>query len=245
MGIYKNPLRRAHLTPERIDQGVDYSGSGPIYALGPGVIRSVTNAGWPGGAFIVEQLTSGPDAGAYTYYAENISPSVRTGQVVSANDVVGNIHGGIEVGWAAGPPHIGESLAMERGQAAHSGDAGSVSTGTGVSFNDLLKSLGAPGGKLQGKVSGSVANPSGGGSASPGGGSSNPLSALSFGNIGNDLLSGILGAVGVPNLSDLLERAALILVGSIFIIIGLWNVQSDQTKRREKEAAGAAVMVAK
>lgn len=243
MGIYLNPLRRARLTPERIDQGVDYSGSGPIYALGPGVIREVTNSGWPGGAFIAEQLTSGPDAGAYTYYAENISPRVRIGQVVTGNTVVGDINGGIEVGWAAPPPHLGESMAMTHGQASKTGDAGSVSTAFGVSFNNLLKSLGAPGGKLQGKVSGTAPSNLGGNGNS----SSNPSGGggFSLGSIGNDLLSGLLSGIGVPNLTDLLERAGLVLVGSVLIIIGLWNLQSRQTKEREKQAAGTAVMVAK
>ena len=52
-GTYGNPLRSiAGLSPERIDQGVDYHGYGPIYALGNGVILSVYNSGWPGGTFI-------------------------------------------------------------------------------------------------------------------------------------------------------------------------------------------------
>ena len=45
-GSYVNPLRGINgLTPERIDQGVDYSGYGPIYAIGDGVVLSTVNSG--------------------------------------------------------------------------------------------------------------------------------------------------------------------------------------------------------
>ncbi len=48
-GSYADPLRAVRgLTPERIDQGVDYSGFGPIYAIGDGVVLSTANSGWPG-----------------------------------------------------------------------------------------------------------------------------------------------------------------------------------------------------
>ncbi len=75
-GHYANPLAGAHVTPERIDQGVDYSGSGPLGAIGDGKITYVgtSGTGWPG-AFIEFQLTDGPDAGRYVYYAEGISPA--------------------------------------------------------------------------------------------------------------------------------------------------------------------------
>src|SRR5258708_10547615 len=101
---YANPLRAVQgLTAERIDQGVDYSGSGDIYALGPGTIENVYNAGWPGGAFISERLSGGPYAGLYSYAAENISPAVAVGQPVDDATVIGRVTGGIETGWAAPP----------------------------------------------------------------------------------------------------------------------------------------------
>jgi len=50
---YANPLRAiGGLRSERVDQGVDYSGYGPIYAIGSGVVLSVFNGGWPGGGSI-------------------------------------------------------------------------------------------------------------------------------------------------------------------------------------------------
>ena len=47
---YRNPLRSIHsLKGGRIDQGVDYSGSGPVYALGKGTVLNLHNSGWPDG----------------------------------------------------------------------------------------------------------------------------------------------------------------------------------------------------
>ena len=40
---YQNPLRGVSgLNPERIDMGVDFGGSGPVYALGNAVITNAT-----------------------------------------------------------------------------------------------------------------------------------------------------------------------------------------------------------
>jgi len=52
------------LVPERIDQGVDFSGSGPVYALGDGIVTNAIaySPGW-GGGWITYQLSDGPDAG--------------------------------------------------------------------------------------------------------------------------------------------------------------------------------------
>ena len=64
-GGYANPLRAVQiLTPERIDQGVDYAGFGPLYAIGDGVVLNTVGSGWPGGTFIAYQLTDGPGAWA-------------------------------------------------------------------------------------------------------------------------------------------------------------------------------------
>ena len=132
-GPYRNPLRDASLTPGRIDQGVDFTGSGPLYALGSGRIVMVRNSGWPGGAFIAERL----DDGRYDYAAEDIAPSVQVGQRVTSSTRIGTIRGSIEVGWAAPPPHIGESLARLSGQWNSSQPA----TADGISYRSLLKSL--------------------------------------------------------------------------------------------------------
>src|SRR5215472_17138111 len=107
---YHNPFRAVRgLTRGRIDQGVDYYGSGPVYALGPGtVLRSVaTGSGWPGGGFLAYRLDAGPDKGQIVYVAENFTPSVSVGDHVTWTDVVGDMHGGIETGWGAGGANLG------------------------------------------------------------------------------------------------------------------------------------------
>lgn len=151
-GSYANPLRGVvNLAPERIDQGVDYGGSGPVYAIGDGQVEDVYNPGWPGGVFIVYRLTSGPDAGRGVYVAENLIPQVTVGQQVSANTVLATLQPtfpNMETGWAD-LQSLGETAAMRDGQAAHIGDAGSVSTGCGQDFSAFLAALGAPGGTLQ------------------------------------------------------------------------------------------------
>lgn len=162
---YANPFRDVQgLTPERVDMGVDYSGSGPVYALGPGVITEADNA-WAGGVgdvgpgtFIVERLTAGPAAGHYAYVAENITPEVRPGQKVDTHTVIGQMTGqgaGIETGWAAGPSG-GTTAAMAAGQAATGGDPGAWPTAYGDSYSKLLHSLGAPAGTMSGTPHGDL-----------------------------------------------------------------------------------------
>ncbi|MHB1715951.1 MAG: hypothetical protein ACYCV5_01195 [Acidimicrobiales bacterium] len=146
-GTYANPLRAiSALSPERIDQGVDYSGYGPIYAIGNGVVLNTTNAGWPGGTFITYRLTAGPAAGLVVYAAEDIEPMVVVGQDVTSATVLGTMYegpDGIETGWAGGSGQ-GYTMAREYGQFS-----GANSTAFGANFSQLLQALGAPGGVLQ------------------------------------------------------------------------------------------------
>ena len=146
-GSYANPLRAVGgLTPERIDQGVDFSGFGPIYAIGDGVVLSTVNGGWPGGTFIAYRLTDGPANGLTVYFAEDIQPAVSVGQTVNANTVLGTVYAGssgIELGWSD-PSGDGDTMARDYGQ-YHGGN----STAFGFNFSQFLSSLGAPGGVLQ------------------------------------------------------------------------------------------------
>lgn len=165
---FVNPIGPG-LRGERVDQGVDYGGSGPLYALGAGTIVNVYNSGWPGGTFIGLHL----DSGQYVYYAENIQPTVSVGQKVSAGQQVGHATGGpfgIEIGWAAAPG-TGNALAATTGQnkaGLAKGDPGAYPTGYGVSFSNLIQSLGGPPGIVSGPVQGAVPTiagvPSSGGS---------------------------------------------------------------------------------
>lgn len=147
LSAYRNPLRDASVTPERIDQGVDYAGSGPVYSLGPGRVLMTKNGGWPGGAFIAVLLTDGPAKGHITYVAEDVQPTVVVGQHVGTNTVIGYLtpgDDGIETGWAAPEPDLGEALAGLMGQFS-----GANSTAYGAAYNRLLTALGAPSGILQ------------------------------------------------------------------------------------------------
>ncbi|HYA68108.1 MAG TPA: M23 family metallopeptidase [Acidimicrobiales bacterium] len=146
-GSYANPLRAVDaLTPERIDQGVDYSGYGPIYAIGDGVVLSTVNSGWPGGTFISYRLTDGPARGLVVYAAEDIDPVAAVGQSVTAGTVLGTVYegpNGIETGWAD-PSGDGVTMAMDAGQFS-----GANSTAFGANFSQLLTMLGAPPGVAQ------------------------------------------------------------------------------------------------
>lgn len=154
-GRYVNPLAGASVTPERIDQGVDYSGSGPLGAIGDGRITYVatTGTGWPG-AFIEYQLTDGPDAGRYVYYAEGVSPTpgLHVGESVQAGQPIAQIipgsSSGIEIGWGAG---IGtETYAMQHGQWSGGDDDDSVPSPAGKDFSALIAELGGPPGEVEG-----------------------------------------------------------------------------------------------
>lgn len=145
-GTYANPLRSVSgLRPERIDQGVDYSGYGPLTAVGDGRVISTGNGGWPGGTFIAYKLTDGPANGLVVYAAEDIDPSVTVGQTVTPNTVIGTMYegpDGIEMGWAD-PSGNGVTMARDYGQFN-----GSNSTAFGNNFSQMLASLGAPPGVL-------------------------------------------------------------------------------------------------
>ena len=139
---YVNPLAQASVTPERIDMGVDYAGTGSLTALGEGTVTFVgTSAtGWPG-AFVEYRLMDGPDAGRYVYYAEGVRPVVSVGQVVTAGQTVAYLipgwPSGIELGWGSG---LGTStLAQELGE-------DSFPTAAGETFSALIASLEGPAG---------------------------------------------------------------------------------------------------
>jgi len=143
---YLNPLRAVTgLVLERIDEGVDFGGSGPVYALGNAVITNAgQNAGWPGGGWITYRLTDGPDAGLMVYLAEDVTPAVQAGQRVTASTVIANMFNGgdgIEIGWAQA---TGVSAESELPEAGGIGGAGPFPTMVGLNFDQLLQSLGVP-----------------------------------------------------------------------------------------------------
>jgi murein DD-endopeptidase MepM/ murein hydrolase activator NlpD len=146
---YANPLRNVSgLVPERVDQGVDFAGSGPVYAIGNGVVTEAEGccSGWPGGGWITYRLTSGPAQGLVVYLAEDVTPDVQVGQTVTSATVIGNMYNGndgIETGWAMGDgsSEEPESQAPEAGGV---GAGGPFPTIVGLNFDELLQALGAP-----------------------------------------------------------------------------------------------------
>lgn len=165
---YVNPLREvANLQPSRIDMGVDYSGSGPILALGKAKIVLATNrlAGpescWgktcvpPPGDMIVYRLLNGRFAGKYVYVVENITVKVRAGQTVNAGARIAILHDAspnLEMGWASG--RRAWTLAAARRHQCACTDPGGWSSVEGRNFNDLLVWLGAPAGYVTSAPSG-------------------------------------------------------------------------------------------
>jgi murein DD-endopeptidase MepM/ murein hydrolase activator NlpD len=145
--VYLDPLRSVSgLFPERIDMGVDFAGSGPVYALGDGVViqSEGESPGWPGGGWISYQLTDGPDAGLVVYLAEDITPIVQPGQHVTPDTVIANMYNGgdgIETGWAQ---QDGESAESQTPQAGGISGGGPFPTAVGNNFDELLQALGVP-----------------------------------------------------------------------------------------------------
>jgi murein DD-endopeptidase MepM/ murein hydrolase activator NlpD len=145
---YLNPLRSVSgLVPERIDEGVDFGGSGPVYALGDAVITNASNSystGWPGGGWITYQLIDGPDAGLTVYLAEDVTPTVQAGQHVTPQTVIANMFNGgdgIETGWAQASGLNAEAADPGAGGI---GGSGPFPTMVGLNFDQLLQALGAP-----------------------------------------------------------------------------------------------------
>jgi murein DD-endopeptidase MepM/ murein hydrolase activator NlpD len=103
---YVSPFLSA--TTGRIDQGVDFTGTGPIAAVGNAEILATGAPGWPEGGGVLYRLTSGQRAGQVIFVYEGIAATVHAGQHVSAGDQIGAFvpGGSIEMGFAdaAGVP---------------------------------------------------------------------------------------------------------------------------------------------
>lgn len=152
---YKNPLRDIkNLKRGRIDQGVDYSGDGPVYAIGNGTVTVAlaTNSGWPGpgcdgcGSYVAYLLKDGPAAGKAVYVSENCTLQVRNRQEVTADTVLCMMHNAspnIELGWSKDDRQ--EAQAHEVYVKVKNGTA----TAFGVNFDAFMQKLGAPAGIYQ------------------------------------------------------------------------------------------------
>ncbi len=102
---YADPYRAVHgLRFAGYDQGVDFSGGGQVYAIGPARVTVVsTSSGWPGGGAVGYTFTDGEKAGSGVYFVENIQPLVRAGQLVDHRTVIATMRDSYpytESGWA-------------------------------------------------------------------------------------------------------------------------------------------------
>ena len=158
---YVNPFSRAtELVAERIDMGVDYSGHGPILAIGDAKITYATtdDPGWAycGAAGAVTlQLVDGPDESRDIYVTEGIAPTVTAGQTVAAGQAIADFAGArcIEIGWSAIPDGVApEAAALEQQAQGPNGDPGDNLTFCGNNMSQLLASLGAPPGQSNGRT---------------------------------------------------------------------------------------------
>jgi hypothetical protein len=144
---YVNPLRAiTNLMPQRIDMGVDFGGTGPIYALGAAVITNAigNSPGWPGGGWITYRLTSGRGKGLMVYVAEDVTPTVHVGQVVNSSTVIAHMYNGgagIETGWAMPDGSSAESQLPAAGGIS---GGGPFPVKVGINFEELLQALGVP-----------------------------------------------------------------------------------------------------
>lgn len=155
-GGYFNPLKHANVTPERIDQGVDFAGTGYLVAIADGVIaESVANgSGWEGEGYISYKITqAGFLEGAYVYYAEGVNPVVTSGERIRGGarlcDLRQPMPHGIEIGFASGD---GESsyYAYHDGPYPEHNEA----TRPGLAMANLIHALGGPMGKIEGELIG-------------------------------------------------------------------------------------------
>lgn len=152
---YLNPLAGARVKRERIDQGVDYAGSGTLTAISVARVSQVAtdNTGWPG-PFIEYQLLAGPDTGCYVYYAEGVTPrrGLRVGEIVAPGQVIATIvplyPTGFEIGWSAGDGT--KTYAALAGGWTSGDDQDNVASGPGRRFSALIAALGGPPGKVEG-----------------------------------------------------------------------------------------------
>jgi murein DD-endopeptidase MepM/ murein hydrolase activator NlpD len=97
---YVSPFLSA--TTGRIDQGVDFTGTGPIAAVGDAKVLSVGAPGWPEGGGVLYELLDGQRAGQVIFVYEGVQATVRPGQHVSAGEQIATFvpGGSIEMGFA-------------------------------------------------------------------------------------------------------------------------------------------------
>ncbi len=149
VSLYDNPMRDIKgLTAYRQDMGVDYRGSGPIYAPGPGTITAYdNNSSWPGGHKIAMRFTEGAAHGLGWYLTENLklNPKLHIGSKVDSNTVLATL--------LAPFPHSEQGWSHPDGSAplAYGCYKEGQRTAAGDNASKFLEALGAPGGLTEGR----------------------------------------------------------------------------------------------
>jgi murein DD-endopeptidase MepM/ murein hydrolase activator NlpD len=96
------------LVTGRIDQGVDFTGTGAIVAIGDAKVLSVGAPGWPEEGGVLYQLLDGPLKGETIFVYEGVDATVQAGQTIKAGQQIATFRpgGSIEIGFAdaAGTP---------------------------------------------------------------------------------------------------------------------------------------------
>lgn len=126
---YVSPFS-AKATTGRTDQGVDFSAppGSSVLAIGRAKIMGIEQNWYRGQPFIYYKLLDGPRAGQYVYAAEQITPTVRVGQIVPAGRPIGRVAPsgtGLELGFATanGATLAHSTTGYVEGQATAAGDA--------------------------------------------------------------------------------------------------------------------------
>jgi len=148
---YRNPLRAVKgLVSLRVDEGVDYFGSGPVYAIGNGQVAIYMNGNsdWPGGDWISYKLLDGPAKGFYVYVAEDcaLNTSLHVGSIVNSNTVLCTMGPYIETGWAVSNADwaISHSYYCVRGPCSQGTNVDGTAMQSGLNFSAFMKYIGGP-----------------------------------------------------------------------------------------------------
>ncbi|MBV9311023.1 MAG: hypothetical protein JOZ73_09325 [Solirubrobacterales bacterium] len=147
---YQNPLRLIRrLHAKRIDEGVDYSGAGPVKSLGNATIVTVdrgTSYFWGNvdGNVVVEKMLDGPLQGINIYVAENCipNPNLQVGEQVTAATTLCRLHNHfpwLEIGFAKR-----DASGIPAAWPVYRRFPDGSKTAYGLDFSHLLGDLGAP-----------------------------------------------------------------------------------------------------
>lgn len=151
--LYANPLKDANVTAKRIDQGVDYAGTGHYSAIAAGVVTTVWTPapGWPGNMIQYKITQKGALEDVFVYYAEGIKTDRTAGDTFKAGDwlcsLIPTWPTATEIGFASSP---GDDATWAKvfGGGYNEGDL----TRAGIAMSNLIHRLGGPAGLEEGRT---------------------------------------------------------------------------------------------